>query len=389
METKKLENFARYARRSLMEQVSIKLERVLAADSSASREQPKAVKELNNAIEGHGKEQVVERVAYTWFNRFCALRYMDVNRYTRIGVVSPARGQFQPEILADAKMGHIDEQLVSGKTRERIIALLNGKAPSHDPQGEAYRLLLVSACNYWHRAMPFLFARIGDYTELLMPDDLLSGNSILAYTREAMTPNACRDVEVVGWLYQFYIAEKKDEIFAGLKKNIKISAENIPAATQLFTPHWIVRYLVENSLGRLWLMNRPGSRLSERMDYYIEPQQVETDFLRISKPEEIKICDPACGSGHILVYAFDLLYAIYEEEGYDPAGIAEKILTRNLYGIEIDERAGELAAFALTMKALARQRRFFDKPVQPNICVLLNIRFGEKRVARLHGFHRV
>ena len=278
------------------------------------------------------------------------------------------------------QLGLIRDRFSGSKTRERIIALLNGKAPSHDPQGEAYRLLLVGACNYWHRAMPFLFERIGDYTELLMPDDLLSGNSILAYTREAMTPNACRDVEVVGWLYQFYIAEKKDEIFAGLKKNIKISAENIPAATQLFTPHWIVRYLVENSLGRLWMLNRPGSRLSERMDYYIEPQQVETDFIRISKPEEIKICDPACGSGHILVYAFDLLYAIYEEEGYDPAGISEKILTRNLYGIEIDERAGALAAFALTMKALTKQRRFFDKPVQPKICVLQNIRFGENEL---------
>ena len=231
METKKLENFARYARRNLMEQVTIKLERVLAVDSGATREQPEAVKELNNAIKEHDKEQVVERVAYTWFNRFCALRFMDVNRYTRIGVVSPASGQFQPEILADAKMGYIDEQVASGKNRQHIIALLNGKAPSHDPQGEAYRLLLVGACNYWHRAMPFLFERIGDYSELLMPDDLLSGNSILAYTREAMTPNACRDVEVVGWLYQFYIAEKKDEIFAGLKKNIKISAENIPAAT--------------------------------------------------------------------------------------------------------------------------------------------------------------
>ena len=380
METKKLENFARYARRYLVEQVSTKLERVLAVDSDASREQPEAVKDLNNAIKEHGKEQVVERVSYTWFNRFCAFRYMDVNRYTRIGVVSPASGRFQPEILADAKMGHIDEQVVTGYTRQHIIALLNGKAPSHDSQGEAYRLLLVGACNYWHRFMPFLFERIGDYTELLMPDDLLSGNSILAYTREAMTTNACRDVEVVGWLYQFYNAEKKEEIFAGLKKNIKISPENIPAATQLFTPHWIVRYLVENSLGRLWLLNRPGSRLIERMDYYIEPEQVETDFIRITTPEEIKICDPACGSGHILVYAFDLLYAIYEEEGYDPAGIAEKILINNLYGIEIDERAGALAAFALTMKALARQRHLFDKPVQPNICVFQNIKISENEL---------
>jgi type II restriction/modification system DNA methylase subunit YeeA len=176
-----------------------------------------------------------------------------------------------------------------------------------------------------------------------MPDDLLSGNSILAYTCEAMTPDACEDVEVIGWLYQFYISEKKDEVFDGLKKNKKITPENIPAATQLFTPHWIVRYLVENSLGRLWLLNRPGSKLVEQMDYYIKPEQAETDFLRITKPEEIKICDPACGSGHMLTYAFELLYAIYEEDGYDPAEIPEKILTHNLYGIEIDERAGELA----------------------------------------------
>jgi hypothetical protein len=184
--------------------------------------------------------------------------------------------------------------------------------PSQDPQGEAYRLLLVSVCNHWNRAMPFLFQRIDDYTELLMPDDLLSGTSILAYTREAMTPDACRDVEVIGWLYQFYISEKKDEIFAGLKKNQKITPENIPAATQLFTPHWIVRYLVENSLGRLWMLNRPSSRLIEQMEYYIKPEEPETDFLRIESPEEIKVCDPACGSGHMLTYAFDLLYAIYE-----------------------------------------------------------------------------
>jgi type II restriction/modification system DNA methylase subunit YeeA len=309
---------------------------------------------------------------------------MDVNRYNRIGIVSPAEGQFQPEILADAKMGHIDEEMVSESTRQKIFALLDSKTPSQDPQGEAYRLLVVAACNYWYSAMPFLFERIDDYTELLMPDDLLSGNSILAYTREAMTPDACEDVEVIGWLYQFYISEKKDQVFADLKKNKKVTPENIPAATQLFTPHWIVRYLVENSLGRLWMLNRPNSGLIEQMDYYIKPapaadgkEQPETDFLRINSPEEIKICDPACGSGHMLTYAFDLLYAIYEEEGYEPAEIPEKILTHNLYGIEIDERAGELAAFALTMKARVKQRRFFRKPVQPNICVLENVHFEE------------
>jgi len=375
METAKLKKFAQFARRSLLEQVSAKLKLVLAENSAARRESTEAIKKLEEAIKGHGKEQVIERVAYIWFNRFCALRFMDVNRYTRIGVVSPSEGQFQPEILAEAKMGHIDEEMVHDKVRQQIFALLDGNAPSRDPQGEAYRLLVVAACNFWNKAMPFLFQRIDDYTELLMPDDLLSGNSILAYTREAMTPDACEDVEVIGWLYQFYISEKKDEVFDGLKKNKKITPENIPAATQLFTPHWIVRYLVENSLGRLWLLNRPGSKLVEQMDYYIKPEQVETDFLRITKPEEIKICDPACGSGHMLTYAFDLLYAIYEEEGYEPAEIPEKILTNNLYGIEIDERAGELAAFALTMKARSKQRRFFSQGVKPNICVLENVHF--------------
>ncbi len=386
METAKLKKFAQFARRSLIEQVSAKLNLVLAEGSAARREQPKAIADLEKQLQEHDREQVIERIAYTWFNRFCALRFMDVNRYTRIGVVSPAEGQFQPEILAEAKMGHIDEEMVSEKIRQQIFALLNGTAPSRDPQSEAYRLLVVAACNDFHRVMPYLFERIADFTELLMPDDLLSGNSILAYTRETMTPDACGDVEVIGWLYQFYISEKKDKVFDDLKKNKKITPENIPAATQLFTPHWIVRYLVENSLGRLWMLNRPKSMLIEQMEYYIKPEQPESYFLRINKPEEIKICDPACGSGHMLTYAFDILYTIYEEEGYEPSDIPEMILTHNLYGIEIDERAGELAAFALTMKARARQRRFFRKPIQPNICVLQNIWFDDVELKNYMDF---
>ncbi|TXT43484.1 MAG: hypothetical protein FD137_1822 [Spirochaetes bacterium] len=278
METTKLKKFAQFARRELLKQVSAKLKLVMTESSAARRERPEAVKKLEEAIKSHSKEQIIERVAYIWFNRFCALRFMDVNRYNRLNIVSPANpGQFQPEILAEAKMGHIDEEIVNGKARQLIFALLEGKAPSRDPQGEAYRLLVVAVCNYWNKAMPFLFQRINDYTELLMPDDLLSGNSILAYTREAMTPDICNDVEVIGWLYQFYISEKKDEVFEGLKKNKKITPENIPAATQLFTPHWIVRYLVENSLGRLWLLNRPGSKLASKMDYYIKPEQAEAE----------------------------------------------------------------------------------------------------------------
>lgn len=336
--------------------------------------------ELERQIESTSREQVIEKVAYTWFNRFCALRFMDVNGYTRVRVVSPTQeDQIQPEILTEAKMGNIDPERVPDQVRQQIAALLSGTATSRDPQQEAYRLLVVAECNSFHRAMPYLFERIADYTELLMPDDLLSGNAILSATRAAMTPDACQDVEVIGWLYQFYISEKKDQVFDGLKKGKKISPENIPAATQLFTPHWIVRYLVENALGRLWMLNHPGSRLVEQMDYYIKPEPsapAETDFLRIARPEDLKLCDPACGSGHMLTYAFDLLYAIYEESGTDASEIPQKILSHNLYGIELDQRAGDLAAFALTMKARARQRRFFSKAVAPSICVLEKISFS-------------
>ncbi|WP_442596648.1 BREX-1 system adenine-specific DNA-methyltransferase PglX [Parapusillimonas sp. JC17] len=378
MDTSKLKKFAQFARTSLMEQVGLKLDTVLAADSLARRERAEAVKALAKAIAAISREHVIERVAYIWFNRFCALRFMDLNRYTRVGIVSPTEGQFQPEILAEAKMGHIDEDMVPASVRQEIQALLSGRSPSRNPQGEAYRLLVVAACRDWHKNMPFLFQPIDDYTELLLPDDLLSGNSILAYTREAMTPDACESVEVIGWLYQFYISEKKDQIFEGLKKSEKITPNNIAAATQLFTPNWIVRYLVQNSLGRLWLLNRPQSRLAEQMEYYIPPEQPDTDFLKINSPEDIKVCDPACGSGHMLTYAFDLLYDIYEEEGHDPSEIPEKILAHNLYGIELDERAGELAAFALTMKARERQRRFFNKGIRPNICVLEKVEFDDE-----------
>jgi len=377
MDTSKLKKFAQFARRTLMGQVSTKLDSVLAPGAAARREHPEAMKKLETTIAGEGKGQVIERVAYIWFNRFSALRFMDVNDLNTVRVVSPLPGQFQPEILAEAKAGNIDEDRVPEKVRAQVRALLDGRAPSSDAQSEAYRLLLVAICNDWHRIMPFLFERIDDYTELLLPEDLLSNASILAYLREAMTPDVCEDVEVIGWLYQFYISEKKDEVFAGLKKNVKITAENIPAATQLFTPHWIVRYLVENSLGRMWMLNRPGSRLKERMDYYIAPEEPETDFLKISEPEEIRVCDPACGSGHMLTYAFDLLYAIYEEEGYDPPQIPALILKHNLTGLEIDDRAGSLAAFALAMKAATKlgRRRFLRMEPKPDIVVLQNVTF--------------
>jgi type II restriction/modification system DNA methylase subunit YeeA len=380
VDTGALKKFAQGARRQLRDQVGAQLDKVLKSDSAELREKDAAIKELKSQIAMSSREAVIERVAYIWFNRFCALRFMDVNRYTRIGIVSAAEGYTQPEILAEAKQAHIDETLKPFVDQKRVFDLLDGRIISKDPQQEAYRHLIVAACNYYSAIMPFLFQRIADYTELLMPEDLISDSSILASTRETLTASACKDVEVIGWLYQFYISEKKDEVFDDLKKNKKIGPENIPAATQLFTPHWIVRYLVENSLGRLWMLNRPASTLIKRMNYYIQPSEEQTGFVRINDPTEIKVCDPACGSGHMLVYAFDLLYAIYEEEGYEPTEIPRLILQNNLYGIEIDERAGELAAFALAIKARERYRRFFSSPVQPNICILENISTDDSEI---------
>jgi hypothetical protein len=377
MDTNKLKKFAQEARRVLMGRVKTKLDLVLAEDSAARRERPAAVRELENKIRELGKAQVIEQVAYTWFNRFTALQYMDMNGYNRVRVIAPAEGQTRPEILSEATAGIFNEDLVSENTKGIVSGLLDGRSASNDPENEAYRHLVVSACNYWHKSMPYMFEKILDFTELLMPEDLLSATSILTSLREVMTEDVCKDVEVIGWLYQFYISEKKDDVFAGLKKNQKITPENIPAATQLFTPHWIVRYLVENSLGRLWMLNRPQSKLAEQMEYYIKPEEPETDFIRITSPQELNICDPACGSGHMLTYAFDLLHAIYEEEGFDPKDISEFILQHNLTGIEIDERAGSLASFALAMKAAEKlgRRRFLRMEVKPDICVLQNVSF--------------
>ncbi|WP_281995652.1 BREX-1 system adenine-specific DNA-methyltransferase PglX [Ruegeria faecimaris] len=374
MDTNALKKFAQEARIQLIEQVASRFDRVIAESSVERREHPQIVKQLDKAVSRDGRAQVIDKVAYTWFNRFTALRFMDANGYNRVRVVSPADGATRPEILAEAAAGNLPDG-----APDRIVQLLDGRIPSNDAQGEAYRLLLVHDCNALHKVLPYMFEAIDDFSELLMPDDLLSNDAILAKMRAVMTEDACQDVEIIGWLYQFYISEKKDQVFAGLKKNQKITAENIPAATQLFTPHWIVRYLVENSLGRLWLLNNPHSGLAAKMDYYIAPEEPETDFLKITKPEEIRICDPAAGSGHMLTYAFDLLYAIYEEEGYDATEIPALILTHNLTGVEIDDRAGALAAFALAMKAAGklRRRRFLRMEAKPDICVLQNVTFTE------------
>jgi len=321
--------------------------------------------QLIREIREKGYTQVIDEVTYTWFNRFVALKFTEANGYLPLRVFSSAdAGKTEPDILTNVlnlKFLKVD--------RDTVLDL---KSAGNDE--ELYRYLILSLCNYLHETMPFLFEVIEDYTELLFPWRMLHTDSVLGDLNAIINEEDWKEVEILGWIYQDYIAEKKDRL---MKAKKQYKPNQIPAVTQLFTPKWIVCYLVENSLGRLWMLNRPNSRLFERMDYYIMPEESETDFLRVNSPEEIKVCDPACGSGHILVYAFDLLYAIYEEEGYEHSEIPEMILTNNLFGIEIDRRAGELAAFALVMKARKRNRKFFEKPVQPNVCVLKKISFDD------------
>lgn len=373
MDTNRLKRFAQTARKKLLEAVADKLKFAIGENSPARRGTPRAVVELEKNIREKGEAAVIDFVAYTWFNRFCALRYMDVMGYNPVRVVSPLPGHFQPEILEEAKGNSFSDEIPAA-TRMMIWDILASERPN--AQLEVYKLLLVAICNAYNKPMPFLFQPINDYTELLMPDDLLSGSSILALTREAILPEVAeKGVEVIGWLYQFYISEKKDEVMG---KTVK--TEDIPAATQLFTPDWIVRYLVENSLGRLWMLNHPASRLAESMEYYIPATEQDADFLKVMSPEELKVCDPCCGSGHMLTYAFDLLARIYEEAGFSPREIPSLILKNNLHGIEIDPRAGELAAFALTMKAREHDSRSLrrENAPQPNICVLQNVTFDDE-----------
>ena len=415
MNTSKLQSFATDARRQLMNAVRARLDAALVPNSDAQVDDPRAFAFLQREIEQagggvEGRRHVVERYAYRWFNRIIAFRYMDMHGFTGTPVVSPAgltSTNGLPEVLAAAKRGEYDSRVFSlrmnDKAKERIEGLLSGSILADDPQGVAYGLLLQSECRFWNRNLPFVFENVGKEAgrvdELLMPADLLAEGSVLRNAVEVMTPEDCGvddpsgNVEIIGWLYQYYISERKNEVMDGFKKNHKAGANEIPAATQLFTPDWIVRYLVQNTVGRLWMQSHPDSQLYKNWNYYIQPSEADSvgneDILNIQAPEDLTVCDPACGSGHMLTYAFDLLYEIYEEEGYAPSDIPGLILKHNLYGMEIDERAASLAAFALTMKARSRSRRFFKKQVEPNIQCIAPITFKEDDVAELNDLYQV
>jgi hypothetical protein len=378
MNTNHLKRFAQEARTKLIEQVGSKMEYVLTSDSSELREKASQVRKLQEAINASSKEQVIDRVAYTWFNRLMALRFMDANDYQPIGirVVTPKDGYTLPELLDEAKQGHIPDELPVKK--QHVYDVLDGRVPSANPQNEAYKELLIGACNHLHQVFPFLFEKLSDYTELLLPDDLISEFSIVQDIRDGMTVEDCQEVEIIGWIYQFYISEKKDEVFASKSK---VKKEDIPAATQLFTPRWIVEYMVQNTVGKLWLQNRPNSKLREHMPYFIESPSVESeDYLKVNSVEEITLLDQACGSGHILVYGFELFTKIYEEEGYNPSEIPQLIIEKNLFGFEIDERAAQLAGLALLMKARSYQRRVFKKELKPNILCYQDLKLSTDEI---------
>ena len=379
MDSNKIKNLAFGARDALRAEVAARIDAVLEPGSAERLDQPEKVRQLDAAIGDKGRDAVVESCAYTWFNRLCALRFMDAHGYTPVPVVTPRPGSTQPAILADAAQGVFDPEFgFSRLVRDRVQSVLAGGSGAGPNRSEAaFGELLVAVCDHYAEAMPYLFGEAAA-SSLAMPQGLLAEDSILRRIVEDMDDEECETVEVLGWLYQFYVAERKAEFNSSDRK---AQADDIAPATQLFTPDWIVKYLVENSLGRLWMLNNPGSSLAEKMDYYIAPEGETEDYIKVYSPEELTLCDPACGSGHILVYAFELLFEIYQEEGYLPEDIPALILQNNLFGMEIDGRAAEIAKFALEMKAREKDPGVFDKCIDANVTVLETVEFAPGELA--------
>lgn len=378
-----IQKFAIWARTTLMEQVAQRAyqygitkdgygeENAVTVNGMAlSPQEQSQRRELVREIQAKGYDQVVEEVAYTWFNRFIALRYMEVNNYlpSHIRVFSNAQGAFDPEILKEAL--HID---LPGLDQSKVAEYIE------KTDNEAlYRYLLLTQCNALNEGLPKMFEKMGGYTELLFPNNILRPDSVLGRMVADIPEEDWTDqVQIIGWLYQYYNTDLKAETFDLLKKNVKVTKERIPSATQLFTPDWIVRYMVENSLGRLWLEGHPNQALRESWKYYLDEAKQEPEVeaqlvvLRAQRqtlrPEDITLIDPCMGSGHILVYAFDVLMQIYESVGWSQRDAAVAIVQKNLYGLDIDRRAAQLAYFAVMMKARQYDRRFLTRGVQPNV----------------------
>ena len=389
MDTKALEKFCPWARIELIDAVR---NRCIAfgLDDAGRASAPRGSRIVNGTvltdeqlaqrdnlialIDELGYDALCEREAYTWFNRFAGIRYMELHGYlpSRVRMLSALDGSFDPECLR--AVGELD---LPGLNRDRALDLA---AEGND--AELFRLILIAQCDQLADALPAVFDHVDDTDALMLPDGLLiPGEHNVLYRLVTDIPEETwDDVEVLGWMYQFYNSELKRAYFDSKRK---AAVEDIASATQLFTPDWIVRYMVDNSLGRLWMLNFPESHLAERaktadpaerpMEYYIAPDEEHEDVIRISGPEDITFCDPACGSGHILVYAFRLIFAMYQERGYREREIPSLILEKNLSGMEIDPRAAQIAELALAMCAREHDRRFFTRGVRADVRVLESV----------------
>ncbi len=414
MDKNAIKKFAVWARTELIARVSLKgveygitEDNMVDADADSvggkvlTADEKKQRQALIAEINDKGYKQVMEEVAYTWFNRFSALRFMEVNGYlpSHVRVFTDEENNFKPQIITEAI--HLD---LDGLDMEKVYELKDAEKTE-----ELYKYLLIVQCNALNKILPGMFQRLSDYTELLLPDNLLREGSVIQKMIELIPEDDWKDaVQIIGWLYQYYNSEKKDDVFAALKKNVKITKENIPAATQLFTPDWIVRYMVENSLGRLWLEGYPdvkeqllpteeeqsayaaGNRDPEdtKWHYYLEEAEqepeVQAQLAEIRKeyaaltPDQLKVIDPCSGSGHILAYMFDVLMKIYEYYGYTTREAVASIVENNLYGLDIDDRAAQLAYFAVMMKARQYDRRFFSRGIQPHVYAIVESNHVDK-----------
>lgn len=378
MNKAELKKFAVEARRELMEKVSLKAEQygitkdnqelkmeenygqLFVNDNPFPTESKHAFHTLQQRLNAVGYDQLIEEVAYTWFNRIIAIRYMEVNNYLpdRVNVLSSSTGKNEPDILLQYETMNLD-------VNHQEIAESIQKGENE----QAYRKLFVAQCNSLNKLMPFLFEKIGNYIKLLLPDYLLDQESIISKIVNDLSDENFYDinedgsrsdnVEVMGWLYQYYMSEKKEQV-GGLKNN-EVKKEDLPVVTQLFTPKWIVQYMVQNSLGKLYDEKYEDNQLAQSWEYYLKHEENHHLYPEFDSLEDLKIMDPACGSGHILLYAFDMLYDIYEEAGYPSREIPLLILENNLYGLDIDKRAQQIANFALLMKAAEKQPRFISR----------------------------
>lgn len=383
-----LKNFATWARTKLLMDVrtcaatyrieadGVQADAIARVDGEVlSPQEQRQRADLLCMVRAEGFDALMERAAYTWFNRILAIRFMEVNDRLPSGVrlFSTGEGAFSRRTQAIEEALSLD---IEGLDRQQVLDAIQASSDER-----LFRVLFLSQCAELSACMPAVFEPIGSAMELLLPDNLLTSDGVIQHLVEDIPEQDWQEgVEIVGWMYQHYNAERKDEFFSSKRK---ASASDLAPATQLFTPEWIVRYLAQNSLGRLWMLNHPDSKLAEQMKYYLSPEEGNCeDVRRVESPEEVTVCDPACGSGHILVYAFGLLAAMYDEAGYSRRDIPRLVLEKNLTGFEIDPRAAQMASFALTMKACEVDTRFLRRAVAPLIVVLHRIELDEEDLAR-------